>query len=76
MKSLNFGASVAPRMTQAASHSHVSRVEMSNCSWSGEENGIVVCVVSAAVLFSGNGYAPTESTSNESNIDSFLCVAA
>ena len=33
---------------------------MFNCSWSGEENGIVVWVASAVVLFSGNGYAPME----------------
>ena len=32
---------------------------MSNCCSSGEEKGIVVWGVSAAVLFFGNGYAPS-----------------
>ena len=38
--------------------------------------GLWLWVVSAAVLFVGNGYAPMEGRLNESNIDSFLCVAA
>lgn len=37
MKSLNLGASVEPLMAQAASHSHVSSIEISRCS-SGEVN--------------------------------------
>src|SRR5579885_1945732 len=43
MKSLNLGASVAPRMAQAASHSHVSRVEMSRCSLRLKANGRPIC---------------------------------
>jgi hypothetical protein len=31
MKSLNLGASVAPRMAQAASHGQVSSIEISRC---------------------------------------------
>ena len=58
MKSLNLGASVAPRMTQAASHNHVSRVEISKCSSSADGNGSVVWVVSAAGLSFDNGCTP------------------
>src|SRR5215472_5544972 len=35
MKSLNLGASVAPRIAQAASQSQVSRAEISRCSSAG-----------------------------------------
>ena len=48
MKSLNFGASVVPRMTQAASHSHVSRVDIFNGSF-------LACVCSARLICSDLG---------------------
>ena len=58
MKSLNFGASVAPRITQAASHSHVSRVEMSNSSCSGVGNSIFVWGGSGVVWLLDKGHCP------------------
>ncbi|MEP0791243.1 MULTISPECIES: hypothetical protein [Cyanophyceae] len=45
MKSLNFGASVVPRIVHAASHSHVSIADTSSLSSSGAGNFSSVCSV-------------------------------
>ena len=57
MKSLNLGASLAPRMVFAASSSQFSRVGRSKCS-SSSEGKSVVWAVSAVVFFFGNGSFP------------------
>ena len=62
MKSLNFGASLAPRIVFAASNNHVSRVEISKCSLFSDGKGRVVWVVSTSVFFFGKGSFPLENS--------------
>src|SRR5581483_4381681 len=50
MKSLNFGASVAPRTLQAASHNHVSRAPISRCSSDCSNGSLPDCFVLVAIL--------------------------
>ena len=61
MKSLNFGASLAPRMVFAASNSQFSRVGRSKCSsFSGGKR--VGWIISVSVFFFGNGSFPLENS--------------
>src|SRR5438128_2734820 len=62
IKSLNLGASAAPRIAQAASQSHVSRVGTSRCSLSEGMNGSEDCIVPSYYLNRNLGYSRVLST--------------